>query len=63
MNIFYRGYLIHRDIWAFCYTIFDRRPQRMELTVCDTSLEAMQWVDRHATGAATVPIWSEPALL
>lgn len=47
MNIFYRGYLIHRDPWVFGYTIFGRRPLRAELAMCGTSTEAMQWVDHR----------------
>ena len=47
MNLFYRGYVIHQDIPSICYTIFSRRPQRVELAACGTSREAMQWVDLH----------------
>ena len=47
MNIFYRGYVIHRDPWVFGYTIFGRRPLRAELAMCGTSTEAMQWVDHR----------------
>lgn len=64
MNIFYRGYLIQREIQASYYTIFDRRPQRMELTACDTSVEAMQWVDGQATSRASMPsAWAQLTLL
>lgn len=48
MNLFYRGYVIHQEIRSICYTIFGRRPSRVELAACGTSREAMQWVDRHA---------------
>jgi hypothetical protein len=48
MNLFYRGYVIHQDIPSICYTIFSRRPERVELAACGTSREAMQWVDLHA---------------
>ena len=47
MNIFYRGYVIHRDPWVFGYTIFGRRPLRAELAMCGTFTEAMQWVDQR----------------
>ncbi len=45
MNIYYRGYVIHEDIRSICYTIYDRRPGRVELTVVGSSQEAMEWVD------------------
>ena len=48
MNLFYRGYVIHQDIPSICYTIFSRRPERMELAACGTSREAMLWVDLHS---------------
>jgi hypothetical protein len=47
MNLFYRGYVIHQDIPSICYTIFSRRPERIELAACGTSREAMRWVDLH----------------
>lgn len=47
MNLFYRGYVIHQDIPSICYTVFGRRPERVELAACGTSREAMQWVDLH----------------
>ena len=47
MNLFYRGYVIHEDIRAISYTVFDRRPDRLELGSSGTAKEAMQWVDRH----------------
>ena len=60
MNIFYRGYVIHEDIRAICYTIYGRRPDRRELDAQGTALEAMQWVDRDV--AADVRAWrSRPA--
>lgn len=34
MNIYYRGYLIHEDIRGICYTVYGRRPLRMELSAC-----------------------------
>ena len=55
MNLFYRGYVIHQDIPSICYTIFGRRPERVELAACGTSREAMQWVDRHAVQGEPVP--------
>ena len=55
MNIFYRGYLVHEDIRGICYTIFDRRPRRVGLATCDSTMAAMQWVDRQvAAGEAAV---------
>ncbi len=45
MNIFYRGYVIHEDVPSICYTIYDRRPERVELATVGTSREAMKWVD------------------
>ncbi len=45
MNIYYRGYIIHEDVPAICYTIYDRRPDRVELATAGTSRAAMQWVD------------------
>ena len=47
MNLFYRGYVIHREFRSICYTIFGRRPERAELAAVGTSREAMQWVDLH----------------
>ena len=48
MNLFYRGYIIHQEFRSICYTIFGRRPERVELAACATSREAMQWVDLDA---------------
>ena len=45
MNIYYRGYVIHEDVPKICYTIYDRRPDRVELATAGTSREAMKWVD------------------
>ena len=56
MNLFYRGYVIHREFRSICCTIFDRRPNRAELAACATSREAMQWVDRHMVQGEPVPI-------
>lgn len=44
-NIYYRGYVIHEDIRAICYTIYDRRPARQELMTVGNSRAAMRWVD------------------
>lgn len=44
-NIYYRGYVIHEDVPKVCYTIYDRRPDRVELATAGTSREAMKWVD------------------
>ena len=62
MNIFYRGYVIHEDIRAICYTIYGRRPDRQELDARCTAMEAMQWVDRDVVGEARTG-WSRPAQL
>lgn len=45
MNIYYRGYIIHEDIRAICYTVYDRRPARRELATLGNSRAAMRWVD------------------
>ena len=45
MNLYYRGYVIHEDVPSICYTIYDRRPDRVELATVGTSREAMKWVD------------------
>lgn len=45
MNLFYRDYVIHEDVPSVCYTIYDRRPDRVELATAGTSREAMKWVD------------------
>ena len=65
MNIYYRGYLIHQDIRAICYTVYGRRPFRMELSACITPLEAMQWVDRHAVAGESgiASPWTQLALM
>lgn len=44
-NIYYREYVIHEDVPKVCYTIYDRRPDRVELATAGTSREAMKWVD------------------
>ncbi len=56
MNLFYRGYVIHREFRSICYTIFGRRPNRVELAACATSRDAMKWVDRHLVQGEPVPI-------
>ena len=45
MNLYYRGYVIHEDFRHISYTIYDRRPDRVELATVGTSREAMQWID------------------
>ena len=45
MNVYYRGFVIHEDVPKICYTIYDRRPDRVELATVGTSREAMKWVD------------------
>ena len=47
INLYYRGYVIHQDIPSICYTIFGRRPHRMELGSRWTAREGMRWVDQH----------------
>ncbi|MCI0895949.1 MAG: hypothetical protein J4N84_13720 [Chloroflexi bacterium] len=55
MNIFYRGHVIHEEIRSICCTVFGRRPVRRELASCDSTMAAMQWVDRQvAAGEAAV---------
>ena len=44
-NIFYRGYAINEEIPTICYTIYESRPDRIELTSVTTAIEAMQWID------------------
>jgi len=48
-NIYYRGYVIHEDIPAICYTVYDCRLDRVELTSATTAMEAMQWIDWRIT--------------
>lgn len=55
MNLFYRGYVIHREFRSVCYTIFGRRPNRVELAACATSRDAMQWVDRQMAQGKPAP--------
>ena len=45
MNLYYRGYVIHEEIRTICYTVFGRRPHRIELASSRTAKEAMLWVD------------------
>ena len=52
MNLYYRGYAIHEDIRAICYTISGCRPDRIELGNSVTAKEAMRWVDRHVARRA-----------
>ena len=55
MNIFYRGHVIHEEIRSICSTVYGRRPLRRELAACDSTMAAMQWVDRLvATEETTV---------
>tara|TARA_B100000315_G_C14561753_1_gene580897 strand:- start:9 stop:248 length:240 start_codon:yes stop_codon:yes gene_type:complete len=78
MNLYYRGYVIHEEIRSICYTVFDRRPDRLELASSGTTREAMRWVDgrvakraaaqwvaRHAARAKSKlrVSMSQPALL
>jgi len=57
MKIFYRGYVIDEEIRSIIYSVYGQRPERAELTVKSTSLEAMKWIDaklrRNAILAST----------
>jgi hypothetical protein len=55
MNIFYRGYVIHREPWTVGYTVFGRRPLRAELAMCLSSIEAMQWIDHRLANNPLIP--------
>ena len=46
MNIYYRGYVIHKDDRSTWYTVYDRRPYREEVANMDNAIEAMRWVDQ-----------------
>ena len=59
MNLYYRGYMIHEDIRAICYTIYGRRPQRSAMTTADNCTAAMHWVDRQVHRAQIEPPLSE----
>ena len=47
MKIYYRGYVINKDNWwdAEC-VVQGARPDRMAVTVEDSPLAAMRWIDR-----------------
>ena len=63
MNLYYRGYLIHEDIRAICYTILGRRPGRIEVGSSGTAMEAMRWVDRDTARLRSQDNFRQPALL
>ncbi len=78
MNLYYQGYVIHEDIRSICYTVFGRRPHRVELGSVGAVIEAMRSVDRHVVRQAaarwvdreaaraksrTLPRPTQPALL
>ena len=54
LNLYYRCHVIHEDIKSICYTIFDCRPRRSELSRSSSFMEAMHWVDQHVTRQAAV---------
>jgi hypothetical protein len=47
MNLYYRGHMVHQDIRSICYTVYGCRPDRIELAIQGTAVEAMQWIDQH----------------
>ena len=49
-NVYYRGYVIHEDIKTIYYTIYGKRPDRIELSHVSNFVDAMQWIDRDITG-------------
>jgi len=57
MRIYYRGYVIDEEIPSIIYSVYGRRPERLELTAKSTSRRAMEWIDedvkRKATPGAT----------
>ena len=59
MNLYYRCHVIHEDIRSVCYTIFDRRPQRAELSRSSSLMQAMHWVDQQVAKQAAV-LWVDP---
>lgn len=64
MNIYYRGYVIHEDIRSICYTVYGRRPRRVELATCGTAREALQWVDHQVNPRKVLEsAFSAPSLL
>ncbi len=58
MNLYYRGYVIHEEIRSICYTVFGRRPNRLELANSGTAREAMRWVDGRVAKKAAAQ-WVE----
>ncbi len=45
MRIYYRGYVIDEEIPSISYSVYGRRPKRLELTAKSTSRQAMEWID------------------
>ena len=45
MKIYYRGYVIDRDAWAFDCTVYGKRPERPEMASHRDAQRAMQWID------------------
>ena len=45
MRIYYRGYVIDEEIPSISYSVYGRRPERLELTAKGTSRQAMEWID------------------
>lgn len=48
-KIWYRGYVIHGEIPAVCYTVYGRKAERnlTELGITTCFRDAMEWIDRH----------------
>ena len=46
-NVYYRGYVIHEGIKTIYYTIYGKRPNRIELAYVSSFVEAMKWIDRE----------------
>ena len=49
-KVYYRGYLIHRELPGICYIIYGKNQfgQVAELGAARTFRSAMRWVDRHS---------------
>ncbi len=66
MRIYYRGYVIDEEIRSISYSVFGRRPERLELTAKSTTRQAMEWIDgdvkRKAIPGATQTVQPAPPL-
>ena len=49
MKIYYRGYVIDEEIRSSCYTVYGRRPERLEMTAHVDAQKAMKWIDGDVT--------------